>query len=157
MGKKAKEIIKMDAGKVIDELKKAYCDEWLAYHSYHYMAQNTVGKATEDMSEMLEETAKEELEHADELAKRIVELGGTPVADPKKWGDNANAPYPYPPEDMDDNKIINVVINAERTAIDVYQKIAELCQGKDHLTYQLACHILQEEVDHEEDFENLTR
>ncbi|MCL5409185.1 MAG: ferritin [Candidatus Omnitrophica bacterium] len=157
MGKKAKEIVKVDIKNLLEELKKAYCDEWLAYHSYHYMALNTKGKGTEDMSEILEKTAKEELEHADELAKRIIEIGGNLVVDPKKWEENANAPYPFPPENMEDKKAIDVVINAERTAIEVYQRIADLTYGKDHLTYQLACHILQEEVNHEENFENLTR
>jgi len=50
---------------------------------------------------------------------------------------------------------IRVTIAAERGAIEVYQKLAQKCFGKDPLTYELAVHILGEEVEHEDTFENM--
>jgi bacterioferritin len=47
------------------------------------------------------------------------------------------------------------VTDAEAGAIDVYNKIAKKTFGKDNVTYQLVTHILSEEVEHEEIFENL--
>jgi hypothetical protein len=34
MGSKGREIIGMDVDKLLDLLRRAYCDEWLAYHQY---------------------------------------------------------------------------------------------------------------------------
>ena len=69
---------------------------------------------------------------------------------------NCNAPYPKPTKRTTDYKgMIRVVTDAEAGAIDVYNKIAEKTKGKDHVTYQLVCHILSEEVAHEEKFEDL--
>lgn len=157
MGKKGTEIVKdLDVKSVITDLNKAYCDEWLAFYSYWLMAQITTGKGYEDMSEFLEKISKDELEHADELANRIIELGGTPILHPMDIEKNANAAYPKPPKKTDDyDSIIKVVCDAEAGAIDVYNKLANKTINKDHVTYQLACHILSEEVDHEEMFEDL--
>ena len=120
------------------------------------MAQTVSGRAYEDMKEMLEKVAKDELEHATELADLIVKLGGLPIANMTDLEKNANAPYTMPPKNAADiNRIIRIVTEAEATAIEVYNKIAKKTLGKDHVTYQLVTHILSEEVDHEEIFENL--
>ena len=44
---------------------------------------------------------------------------------------------------------------AERGAIHVYNELAQKTFGKDPVTYNLMVHILEEEVDHKEDFESL--
>ncbi|MBI2252140.1 MAG: hypothetical protein HYU63_05295 [Armatimonadetes bacterium] len=156
MGKKAIEVAGIDIKDLIKDLNKAYADEWLAYYSYWYMARTVTGPAYEDMSEFLEKIAKDEEEHAKELADRIIELGGLPISYPMNLEKNANAPYPKPPEATSDYKgIIKVVTEAEAGAIEVYNKLASKTFGKDHVTYQLMCHILEEEVKHEETFENL--
>ena len=69
---------------------------------------------------------------------------------------NANTPYMMPPKNTSDiNRIIRIVMEVEAGAIDIYNKIAKKTLGKDNVTYQLVTHILSEEVDHEEMFENL--
>ncbi|MDP1853210.1 MAG: ferritin-like domain-containing protein [Candidatus Omnitrophota bacterium] len=156
MGKQAIKIAGLDLKDLIKDLNKAYCDEWLAYYSWWYMSKIVTGPGYEDMSEFLEKISKEEEEHAEELANRIIELGGLPLANPMELEKNANAPYPAPPKGTSDYKgIIKTVTEAEAGAIDVYNKIAAKTQGKDHATYQLVCHILAEEIRHEEMFEDL--
>jgi len=156
MGKQGTKIVGIDVKELINDLNHAYCDEWLAMYSYWLMSKIVVGAGYEDMGEFLEKIAKDELEHAGELADRIHELGGLPISNPMELEKNGNAPYPRPPKDMANyDDIIKVVTGAEAGAIDVYQKIAAKTQGKDHVTYQLACHILAEEVQHEEMFESL--
>ncbi len=156
MGKQARAIAEVSLKELVKDLTKAYCDEWLAYYLYWYMAQTVSGRAYEDMKEFLEKIAKDELEHATELADLIVKLGGMPVANPMELEKNANAPYSLPPKNTADlNRIIRIVTDAEATAIEVYNKIAKKTLGKDNVTYQLVTHILSEEVDHEEMFENL--
>ncbi len=156
MGKQARAIVDLSIKELVKDLNKAYCDEWLAYYLYWYMAQTVSGKAYEDMKEFLEKIAKDELEHATELADLITKLGDVPVANPMDLEKNANAPYMMPPKNTADiNRIIRIVTEAEATAIEVYNKIAKKTLGKDHNTYQLVSHILSEEIDHEEMFENL--
>ncbi len=156
MGKKAREIANIDLKDLIKDLDRAYCDEWLAFYAYWYMAQAVEGKGYEDMQEFLNKIAKDELEHAGELAERIIELGGLPTNNPLSLGKNANAPYPGVMKGLSDyDEIIKIVTAAEAGAIEVYDKIAKKTFGKDHDTYQLATHILGEEITHEEMFENL--
>jgi len=156
MGKKAREVAGSNGAEIIADLNRAYCDEWLAFYSYWYMAQTVTGPGYEDMAEFLEDIAKQELEHAQELANRIQELGGLPLANPLLLEKNANAPYPQPPAKTSDYRaIVEVVTRAEAGAIEVYDKIAKKTLGKDEVTYQLATHILAEEVQHEEKFEDL--
>jgi len=156
MGKQARAIVDLSLKDLVKDLNKAYCDEWLAYYLYWYMAQTVSGKGYEDMSEFLMKIAKEELEHAQEVADLIVKLGSFPTSHPMELEKNANAPYLIPPKNTADyNRIIRIVTEAEAGAIEVYNKIAKKTLGKDNVTYQLVTHILSEEVNHEEIFENL--
>jgi bacterioferritin len=108
------------------------------------------------MQEFLGKIAKDELEHATELAERIIELGGLPTNNISNLAKGANAPYPGVMKDLSDyDEIIKLVTAAEAGAIDVYNKLAKKTFGKDHDTYQLVCHIMGEEIGHEEMFENL--
>jgi len=156
MGKQARAIVDLSLKEIVHDLNKAYCDEWLAFYLYWYMAQAVSGKSYEDVAEFLNKIAKDELEHAQEVADLIIKLGGVPTANPMDLEKNANSPYLMPPKNTADvNRIIRIVTEAEAGAIEVYQKIAKKTLGKDHVTYQLVTHILSEEVDHEEMFENL--
>jgi len=156
MGKQGTKIVGVDVKELINDLNKAYCDEWLAYYAYWYMSKTVTGKGYEDMGEFLSKIAKDEEEHAQELADRIQELGGVPLVNPMELEKNANAPYPKPPKDMADyDKIIKVVLDAEAGAIDVYNKLAEKTKDKDYATHQLIVHILSEEIKHEQMFEDL--
>ena len=156
MGKKSREIVELDLKDLIKDLDKAYCDEWLAYYAWWYMAQAVEGKGYEDMAEFLNKIAKDELEHAAELAERIIELGELPTNGLSNIEKGANNPYPGVMKKLNNyDEIIKLVTSAEAGAIEVYNKIAKKTFGKDHDTYQLATHILGEEIGHEEMFENL--
>jgi bacterioferritin len=156
MGKQARAIVDLSLKDLVKELNKAYADEWLAFYLYWYMAQVVSGRAYEDIQEFLNKLAKDELEHAKELADLIIKLGDVPTANPMDLEKNANLPYMMPPKNTSDiNRIIRIVTEAEAGAIEVYNKIAKKTLGKDNVTYQLITHILSEEVDHEECFENL--
>jgi bacterioferritin len=156
MGERFRKTSGVDLKELIADLNRAYCDEWLAFYAYTYMAQIVSGKGTEDMEEYLKKIASDELEHQGELADMIIKLGGAPVV---SFGDiekGGNAPYPVPPKKTDDyDKIIDFVMDAEGGAIEVYRKIAKKTLGKEDVVYQLVTHILSEEVTHEEMFENL--
>jgi len=156
MGKQARAIVDLSLKDLVKDLNKAYCDEWLAFYLYWYMAQTVSGRNYEGLKGALEKLAKDELEHAEELADLITKLGDVPVANPMDLEKGANAAYLMPPRNTADiNRIIRIVAEAEAGAIEVYNKIAKKTLGKDNVTYQLVSHILSEEVSHEEMFENL--
>ena len=156
MGKQLRASVDLSIKDLVKDLNKAYCDEWLAYYLYWYMAQIVSGRSYEDVSEFLMKIAKDELEHATEVADLIVKLGDVPTANPMELEKNANNPYLMPPKNTADiNRIIRIVTEAEAGAIEVYNKIAKKTLGKDHVTYQLVTHIMSEEATHEEMFENL--
>jgi len=156
MGKKSREIVELDLKDLIKDLDRAYCDEWLAYYAWWYMAQAVEGKGYEDMAEFLNKIAKDELEHAAELVERIIELGGLPTNSLSNIEKGANNPYPGVMKKLNNyDEIIELVTSAEAGAIEVYNKIAKKTFGKDHDTYHIATHIMGEEIGHEEMFENL--
>ena len=157
MGTKGTEIVELDVQELVADLNRAYADEWSAVYSYTHMAQVVTGRpAAKHLAGLLQETAAEELEHQEELAERIASLGGEPLADPSKLVEASNEGYPTPPADATDfEAMVKTVIEAERGAIEVYNKLAKKTAGKDPITYELIVHILGEEIEHEDDFESL--
>jgi bacterioferritin len=157
MGTKAMEIVEMDCGELIADLNRAYADEWLAAYAYNYMSQVVTGRpSAKHLADLLQDTSKDELEHQQELAERIVSLGGKPVVDISHLTEASNTGYPSPPADERDfEAIVKTVIQAEHDAIEVYNRLAKKTHGKDPITYNLILHILTEEVEHEDEFEAL--
>lgn len=159
MGKKGKEIVEVDIEKLLGLLKKAYADEWIAYYSYKWAADMVEGLKSPLVAELVDKIADEEEEHADELAERIIELGGEVPRDFEKLYDLANCKKVNYPEDIRDLKgFLKALAEAEGCAIEVYNKIVKLlgpCYNKDIRTFSLIEHILSEEIQHEEEFENL--
>jgi bacterioferritin len=157
MGTKGKQIVELDVAELIADLNRAYADEWLAAYAYNYMGQVVTGRpAAKQLAALLLDTSKDELEHQQDLAGRIVSLGEKPLADVSKLVESSNTGYPVPPaSEKDFDAIVKVVIKAEQDAIDVYNKLVQKTHGKDPITYNLILHILSEEVEHEDEFENL--
>lgn len=157
MGTKGMQIVDIDCEKLVAELNRAYADEWLAVYAYNYMSQVVSGRpAAKHLAELLLDTSKDEMEHQQELAERIVSLGGKPVADISHLVDASNTGYPLPPaDDRDFEAIVKTVIQAERDAIEVYDRLLRKTHGNDPITYNLVLHILTEEVEHEDEFESL--
>ncbi|MDH5770145.1 MAG: ferritin-like domain-containing protein [Candidatus Bathyarchaeota archaeon] len=159
MGKKAREIVKVDVDDLINELKKAYADEWIAYFSYKWAADMAEGLKSPIVAELSDKIADEEEEHADELAERIIELGGTVPRDFEKLYELANCKKVNFPKDVRDLEgMLKALVEAEGCAIKVYNNFIKKlspCYEKDIRTFHLIEHILSEEIEHEEAFENL--
>ena len=155
MGKQARSITEISLKELVKDLNKAYADVWLAYYLYWYMAQTVSGRHHQGLKTALEKLAKDELEHAEELADLITKLGDVPIANPMDLEKHANAPYLMPPKNSADiNRILRVVAEAEAEAIKVYHKLAKKTFGKEHVVYDVITHILSEEITHEEMFES---
>lgn len=154
MGTKGISIVGMDVNELINLLNRAYADEWLAYYQYWIGSKVVKGPMKEAVIAELLQHATDELRHADMLTTRIIQLGGTPITEPKKWYDVTNCGYDAP-DDPFVEKILNQNIHGEQCAIGVYTKILEITHGKDPVTYNIVLQILQDEVEHEEDLQSL--
>ena len=147
----------LDVDELINLLNKAYSDEWLAYYQYWVGAQIASGTMAANLIPELEEHATEELEHAKKLAKRIIELGGTPVLSPEEWYQKTTCGYLIPKKGGEAAALLKQNIQGERCAIEVYNKLLFLVKDKDLITTHLIRQILEDEVEHEQDLEDLAR
>jgi bacterioferritin len=156
MGRRGREIVDLDVKTVINALRAAYADEWLAHYAYRYAAQVAVGLNAPQVAGMLKERSAEELTHATRIGERILELGGHL---PAKWEEIpqlANCkPFAMPRNPADLKGILKAVLEAERCAIGVYQNLLTTTLHKDTVTHELAEELLTDEVRDEEETENL--
>ena len=75
---------------IVKMLNKAYADEWMAFMQYTTAAKLVKGIIRLEVAGQLEEHAREEFEHAEKLAKRIIQLGGTILLTPEELISEAN-------------------------------------------------------------------
>ena len=154
MGTKGREIVGTNVKQVLTLLNKAFADEWLAYYQYWLGAKVAKGPMKEAVIAELTQHATDELRHADMVANRIVQLGGTPVTAPKDWYKETNCGYAAP-EDPYVTALLTQNIEGEQCAIGVYNAMLAQTKDIDPVTYNMALEILGDEVEHEEDLQAL--
>ncbi|MGI0055968.1 MAG: ferritin-like domain-containing protein [Nitrosarchaeum sp.] len=158
MGKKGREIVqaKINVDEVITDLSKAYADEWCAHYQYWLAAHWVNGINADAVSSRLTTQSADELMHAERFANRIIELGGHPVMELEKITKVGGCGYKAPPKEQGNLKqVIQDVIDAERCAIDFYNKMAEKYKDKDYVTFELFKTVLLDEVSDEDEWEDL--
>jgi bacterioferritin len=154
MGTKGREIVGLDIVELLETLNKAFADEWLAYYQYWVGAKIIKGPMAGAVAAELVEHAEEELSHAEMLAERIIQLGGTPLTHPQEWFDATTCGYEEPTSEFVTD-LLAQNIKGEQCAIEVYHKLMALTEGKDPVTYHMALDILEDEIEHEEDLQAL--
>ncbi|RLA69349.1 MAG: ferritin [Epsilonproteobacteria bacterium] len=155
MARRGNSIIKgLDINDIITRLNKAYADEWLAYYQYFIEAKVVKGIMKDAAIAELDQHAADELRHANLVSDRILQLGGTPLLNPKDWFTHTNCGYEEP-KDFDVVSILEDSIKGEQCAISVYSDLADLTRDKDIVTYDIVSQILADEVEHEEDLQAL--
>ncbi|MDG6225697.1 MAG: ferritin-like domain-containing protein [Candidatus Thermoplasmatota archaeon] len=153
MGIKGRETSVKDAEELIKLLNEALSEEWLAYYQYWIGAKVMEGPMRSEIEPELLIHANQELNHANLVADRIVQLGGTPVLDPSEWIKLGKCAYEAP-DDPYVEAVLEQNLRGERCAIDRYQSLANLTSGKDHTTHQMVVTILSEEIEHEQEIED---
>ena len=148
MGQKGRSIVKMDVDELINLLNKALSDEWLAYYQYWTGAKVVKGPMKDAVIAELTLHATEELGHAELLATRIIQLGGTPVLSPEEWSKLTNCGYDIP-SDPYVEEILEQNIKGEQCAIKVYSNLLDITREGDPVTYNIILQILSDEVEHE--------
>jgi bacterioferritin len=155
MAVRGNSIIKgLDIKEIITMLNKAYADEWLAYYQYFIEAKVIKGIMKDAAIAELTQHATDELRHANMVADRILQLGGTPLLHPQEWFTHTNCGYEEP-KDFDVVSILEDSIKGEQCAISAYSELADMTRDKDIVTYDIVSEILADEVEHEEDLQAL--
>lgn len=137
---------------VIKVLNEALATEivcTLRYKSHYYRAEGV--KANVAAEEFLEHATQEQ-EHADMLAERIVQLGGSPNFSPEGLLSRSHAEF-VEGENLREMIVEDLV--AERIAIDSYREIARYLGDKDPTSRRLMEYILEQEEEHADDMANL--
>lgn len=121
----------------------------LRYKRHYFMAQ---GIASDAVKEEFLEHAKQEQEHADDIAERIVQLGGEPDLNPDTLTARSHAEY------VEGTSLVDMLredLVAERIAIESYREIAQWLHGKDTTTQRMMEEILAVEEEHADDISSL--
>ena len=121
----------------------------LRYRRHHFMAKGIQSKSIAD--EFLAHS-NEELGHADQLAERIVQLGGEPNFSPVGLTNRSHAEYVEGATLLD---MIKEDLVAERIAIDSYRGIIQYLGDKDPTTRRLLESILAMEEEHADELADL--
>jgi bacterioferritin len=144
----------MDVDELLKLLNRALADEWFAYYQYWLGAKVVKGPMKDAVAAELLLHSTEELAHADLVANRIIQLGGKPVTEPKKWYEWSGCGY-LPPDDEYVKTILSQNIEGERCAISYYNDLMKKTKDTDIITYNMVLTILSQEVEHEEDLQAL--
>ena len=133
--------------KIIDMLTKAYWMELETVMNYIANSVDLDGVRAEEIKKSLLVDVTEELTHAQTLAKRIKELGGSV---PGSSGFKATQKLLQPPADTTDvATVIRGVIEAEDAAIAHYNKLIDLAgEAHDYVTQDLTITTLGDEEGH---------
>ena len=135
---------------IIRELCVAYAMELETVQNYIANSVQLDGVRSEVIKKALAADIPTELMHAQLLAQRIKTIGGRV---PGSMRNQRNQDYLQPPEDSTDVvRVIRGVIAAEQSAIDQYNKIIKLCEGRDYVTQDQIIEILGGEEDHRREF-----
>ena len=154
MGTQGRKIVDTNVGDLVNLLNKAYSDEWLAYYQYWVGAKVVKGPMKDAVIAELQLHATEELTHAELLATRIVQLGGTPVLSPSEWLKLTTCGYEAPVDHYVE-VILEQNIKGEQCAIRVYNELLDITRVADPVTYNIILTIISDEVEHEEDLSSL--
>jgi bacterioferritin len=141
-----------DRDTVVRLLNEALATEWvcvLRYYRHYFSASGMFADAVK--AEFLEH-AQQELEHANLISERIVQLGGEPDLDPDTLTARAHAEY-KPGKDLRDMVRENLI--AERIAIDSYREMIDYIGDRDTTTKRMLEHVLAQEEEHADDMKDL--
>src|SRR5204862_7186847 len=143
---------KADRDRVISVLNEALATEIvcvLRYKRHYFMAS---GINAESVAAEFLQHANDEQGHADQIAQRIVQLGGEPNLNPEGLLTRSHAEY------VEGDTLTDMIkedLVAERIAIDSYRDMINYFGNDDPTTRRLMENILAVEEEHADDLVNL--
>ena len=143
-----------DAQAVIGLLNEALATELvcvLRYRRHYFMAEGLLAEA---IKKEFMEHATEEQQHADQIAERIVQLGGDPDFNPNGLTSRSHSEYR---EGADLEAMIKEDLIAERVAIESYREMIDFIKDHDHTTRRMLERILEVEEEHAEELTSMLK
>ena len=141
-----------DRGVVLKLLNDSLATELvcvLRYRHHYFMAR---GIHSQSVAQEFLDHSNEEQGHADQIAERIVQLGGVPDFDPRGLTTRSHAEY------VESDSLVGMIrenLVAERIAIDSYREIINYLSNDDPTTRRMMEGILAMEEEHADDITDL--
>jgi bacterioferritin len=145
---------KADRETVVKLLNEALATEIvcvLRYKRHHFMAS---GLNAQSVAQEFLQNANEEQTHADQIARRIVQIGGAPNFSPEGLVTRSHSEY------VEGATLIGMIeedLIAERVAIDSYHEMIGYLANDDSTTRRMLEEILAMEEEHAEDLSSLLK
>jgi bacterioferritin len=143
----------LDTKQSIDLLQNALATEIVCVLRYTMHAVAATGIASEGPKDEFAQHAKEEREHAERIAERINQLGGTPNFNPE--GLASRSASEYGASDLNLVGMIKENLIAERIAIEHYRELIRYFGEKDPTSRTMMESILAVEEEHANDMHDL--
>jgi bacterioferritin len=141
-----------DVGRTINILQAVLATELVCVLRYTQHSIVATGLASEGVAEEFAQHAREEMEHALAVAKRINQLGGDPDLDPKGLASRSASQYVTSSELT---TLIRENLIAERIAVDHYRELIRYFADNDPTTRSMIETILAVEEEHASDMLDL--
>lgn len=141
-----------DREKVVSVLNEALATEIVCTLRYKRHAFMATGLTAQSVADEFRQHAAEEQGHADQIAERIVQLGGEPDLSPEGLLTRSHSEY-VPGKDLLD--MIREDLVAERIAIDTYREMIQWLAEDDPTSRRMLEGILAVEEEHAEDLVTL--
>jgi bacterioferritin len=147
-----------DAGtrkQILDLLTTAYWMEIETVMNYISHSVNLDGVRAEEIKKSLAADVTAEIGHAQQFARRIKTLSGTV---PGSFAFKPSQQSLQPGASTTDvAAVIKGVIDAERGALDHYNRLIKACDGIDYVTQDMVITILTDEQEHLREFEGFLK
>ncbi len=139
----------LDVDALVRELVSNAAVEFAAYYYFTNLRSFCTGMEGEGIKGVIEDARLEDLSHFESCIDRIYQLGGEFPTDITEFVERANAEFLQSDRKTTLNQILDKCLRAEQGAIINWNKICRITHGKDPVTYEIASHILAEEIEHE--------
>lgn len=139
----------IDIDALVKELINNAAVEFAAYYYFTNLRSFCTGMDGEGIKGVIEDARLEDLSHFESCIDRIYQLGGQFPSDLHEFVDKAQAEFLQSDRKTTLNEILNKCLKAEQGAIVNWNRVCKMTHGRDPVTYEIASHILAEEVEHE--------
>jgi ferritin-like protein len=147
------EILKKNGVNVEELIKQLVINssvEFTAYYYFTLLRANCTGMDGEGIKGVIEDARLEDLSHFESCIERIYQLGGQLPKDAIDYIKMSGCEFLQLPDNPTNLKaILEKCLKAEQGAIINWDKVCKITHGKDPMTYEIAQHILAEEIEHE--------
>jgi bacterioferritin len=141
-----------DREAVVAMLNDALATELVCVLRYKRHYYTVSGPNSSQMRTEFLEHAQQELDHANRIAERIVQLNGSPNFNPATLSARSHAEYD---ESADGQAMVRADLIAERVAIESYRQMIVAIGDKDPTTRDMLVDIMAVEEEHADDMRDL--